>query len=553
MRWQQIQTVAGALSEDAISRASNNRQWDAHIRSQNVTGREVVHGSFIAEDDQMTRDTSWTDSFPYGSPLFEHDFSACENGASSSATARVAGDGLEADALPANIVPSPVQRFVSGQSLPAWEVQSLPIMRPIPFLVDGIETPIERKVFYHYQHVVTDVLLLKTVRNPFVSTLIPRALSGREGYLVDAMIALSASRYQHFLIATGDCGDSAEGGSLEKLKWKRHGKAISQHIQMLDNLNGASSLGLSLSTPDARQLLILTMILYEFSICESNPGLRVARQMHLYAARELVRQIYEDDHYDCIEHDEFDHFLLELFHFHDVCSSFTGQGRMPCIDLHAQTIRGFTTVSSAVLLAEGVRDESLSARHICLLGLHDGLFKSLARVIDLRRRYPQTDTEVPSAELLFEGLEIEDELRSWHYEYGDRSKTLVAESYRLAVFIILWFAMYPGSSLGEEKIQSTVQEGLSLMSLIGANDNAQTCSLLPLFVFGVSATTVEHRELVGKKIRAYHEWARLANIEECLIFLQQYWNSEADMSASQRKWWDWESELQNSTADICLA
>ncbi|EXJ83962.1 hypothetical protein A1O3_04629 [Capronia epimyces CBS 606.96] len=430
--------------------------------------------------------------------------------------------------------------------------RSVSILQPLPFLVDGIQTQAERRVFDHYHKVVTHVLLLKTHSNPLVSILIPLALSqdGNSG-LLDAIICLSASQYQYAVLAAGCGGDTAENAGIQKLKWQRHGRAVKHHIQLLSQLP-KQSLAPESQKSGRQQLLILTMILYQFSLCEGNWS--AGRRMHFNAARELIRQIYQDNSYDPAHHESFDIFVLNWFYFHDVCSSLTSPQDGPCIDLHRRCLNGAGAPLPATSLTMRYQAAHPSQTEVFLIGPHDGLLTILARIIRLHREHPLDEygEQGLDMDVLTEGLAIEADLREWEYTYTDTQSANVAESYRLAAFILLWYTVHPHSPLDNEKVQLAVQEGLKLLEPIGANDSAQTCSLLPLFVFGVSTDSATQRPLIKAKIDRYGSWASIANIIEAGKFLEQWWRAADKMNQTHRRWWDWEVYLKANEIDIFL-
>ncbi|KIW74140.1 hypothetical protein Z517_12550 [Fonsecaea pedrosoi CBS 271.37] len=445
---------------------------------------------------------------------------------------------------------------VSSRAVPTKQVRRPEsfILQSLPFLVNGIQTQAERKIFHHYYKVVSSVLLLETPSNPLVSTLIPLALSQDENNgLLDAIICLSASQYQYALSASGGQRNNAENSGIEKLKWKRHSRAVKQHIQMLSQLSKPSLASDSLQS-NSQQLLILTMILYQFSLCEGSWS--AGRRMHFNAARELIRQIYSDGRYHPPNHDSFNSFVLNWFYFHDICSSLTSRQDGACIDLHRRCLHGAGATSPATALAMRYQTVGLSQPDsMFLIGPSDGLLTILARIINLHREHAPAEygeDQDLDIDVLMEGLAIEADLREWHYDYADTKSANIAECYRLAAFILLWFTIHPHSPLDTEKVQRAVQEGLKLLDPITDNDSAQTCSLLPLFVFGVSTNSKAERSFIEAKIERYGSWASIANIVEAGKFLMQWWRAADKMEPTRRRWWDWEAYLKANEIDIIL-
>ena len=276
--------------------------------------------------------------------------------------------------------------------------------------------------------------------------------------------------------------------------------------------------------------------------------------MHFNAARELIRQIYQDGRYDPDKHGTFDCFVLNWFYFHDVCSSLTSRQDGPCIDFHRGRLNCAGATSPATALANQYRSTNPFQKDIFLIGPDDGLLTILARIIRLHREHPLNENEEEELDIdvLMEGLAVEADLREWNYNYTDTKNANVAECYRLAAFILLWFTVNPSSSLDTPKVQLAVQEGVKLLESVEANDSAQTCSLLPLFVFGVSTNSSAERSLIKAKIDRYGSWASIANIVEAGHFLEQWWRASDKMDQTRRRWWDWEVYLRANEVDIIL-
>ncbi|BDD56804.1 hypothetical protein MPDQ_005671 [Monascus purpureus] len=417
------------------------------------------------------------------------------------------------------------------------------IIKPLPFLVDGIRSPSERKMFYHYHEVLAKVLLLETTINPFVSELIPKALSDNRGsHLLAAILSLSASHYQHLMSMSGAQIREMDQRSIESLKWGSHRKAVQQHAHMLDRVDSDSS--------DLRELFILTMILHQFSLCEGGDSPRWQKLLDI--ARGLVRQLYCDGQYDTREREKLDYFVLDWFYFHDVCSSLTSHGQRPCIDMYSQSLHSSGLTSPAVSLASEYAALRPSGPGIFLIGPRDGLLPIITRIINLRRSSAADRRPISNAEMYTYALRIEEDLRNWNFDYDRPEIAAVAEAYRLSAFLLLWFTIHPHGPLEHEKVKDIVRDGLGLLASVSPEDSAQTCSLLPIFVFAVSTESVEDHDLVRQLIRSYGSWACLGNIMEVETFLQQWWLAAEKINKDKRSWWDWELYLKENGISIAL-
>lgn len=454
---------------------------------------------------------------------------------------------VEAAATPS----SPVSQDVNN--LPATVIVSTALQRilsnPLPFIVDGIQTRTERKLFDYYHKVVTDVLLLKTPRNPLAVALIPKALSDTtHTALLDAIMCLAASQYQRATANTGSNLQATESESVESLKWARHCKAAQHHVQQLGQLSTGSA-NTSRPSADERQLLALTMILYQFSLCESNS--QQTRSVYLSIARELVCQIYKDGVYEPELHNDLDSFILDWFYFHDTCSSLTRPFQVPCIDIHHGTLHRFNLALPASSLARYCKETKQRRDEIVLVGTWDGLLQILSRIIQLRRRSSESSGPA-SVETLTKGIDIEGDLREWEYEYSDPENAIVAQCYRNAAFILLWFTMHPDSSITHAKVQAALASSLELLQDLGHSAHAQTCLLLPLFVFGVSTTRKDFQQLIELKIQRLAEWTALSNISEVVVFLRDWWQYVDSLGGSASSWWDWEVYLVTNGYELVL-
>lgn len=457
--------------------------------------------------------------------------------------------------------------------------------KEIPPLVPGIYTPLERQIFHHYVNVASKNLTLNASegKNPFTTLLIPIALA--DTGLLRLLLGFAASHLGRMQEVNGLSDAHAENRQIQEIKWKYYGDAMqlcSRRIAPMtspapDTAGNVNTERTTTSEKDLDIAFAMTMFMCQFDTCES--GREGVWRMHLNAAREMVRLRYrnkEDDtphnrsvsdqidvqsevvlvepilssraeegksDHNCILDSHVSQFLLDWFFYHDVLASFTLQDEPPMLDIHTRSKK----VSKP---SSGRRDylveyfTSYPATEIFLIGPHDGLLTIIARIINLHQLQEQeegavaelercapkesqiTTTNAVNAEILATALDIYEDLRTWSFSYATVQQEIIGQCYRWSAFILLHSLIYTVPSDQSNGILTTARNELAHnLTRISPTDNAQTCSLFPVFVLGVTAREEAYRDVCRNALNNYYAWCALGNVLEVLEFLEDWWRS----------------------------
>jgi hypothetical protein len=378
--------------------------------------------------------------------------------------------------------------------------------------------------------------------------------------------------------------------------------------------------------------LATTMLLCQWSTCEG--GDQSLWRLHLNASRELVRRKVEGRRgvFDSLS--DTSQMLLEWFFFHDVISSITFPTSPCCIDRHGETVeaRGqsfsaealsciFSRRSVSEILWIGTNDGLLAiiTRTLALrqtagefspISSHDSPCDTAPQLDDstvgtargtsvsVNESGSSVDNTTTNLSLgipdlrhsrrlsnplfgkspntfdlnhFFEALAIEDTLQEWSFNYVTTQQQSVGASYHCAAYILLHFTVYPLCPLDDPKVQSFVESLVQNLCSISETDNAQTCSLLPLFICGVTARKSKDRHLVIQKAHAYSRWSGMGYIDDVIGFLIDWWEEQdriptatskdpsmelSDASSycrsSTSSWWAWQGFMRKRKLQLIL-
>jgi Fungal specific transcription factor domain len=463
-------------------------------------------------------------------------------------------------------------------SSPKQTISRIP--KVIPSLVDGIDTRVERRIFHHYVTVVSRALTLNNVedKNPFTTLLIPLALADRG--LLRLMLSCSASHLNRVQLCDGIESDNAEVQQISEAKWRFYGDALKIYSERIGPITSAQSVRSNFSQKsdedaektDLDAALAMTMFMCQFDTCES--GRDGIWRLHLNAAREIVRLRYENTYptnlspgisfdgahelqarRNIILENSVSQFLLDWYFYHDVMASITDPEKLPSLDIHSYNINAYGATLRSTPLARYYNRPKSS--EIIIIDPHEGFLHLIARIMNLRQRLKDRNSleltpidtfQDLDAEILDAGIAIAEELRTRSFSYCTREQEIVAECDRWAAFILLYATIHPTKGRCPE-IQSALEEGLFYLEQLFPTENAQTCFIFPIFVFGVTAVETVHCQTVKTALDAYNAWSSLGNVEEVKKFLTQKWDQPQNFNDS---WWAWEKEMKDQACFLVL-
>ncbi len=429
----------------------------------------------------------------------------------------------------------------------------------LPSIVEGVDSAIDKRLLHHFTQTVSRILVMvaDAAINPFTQLNVPLALQDRgEWGLLDLILSLSASHLGRLLKGDGSPHTADDLAAVERAKWKHYSRAVTQHAKRLSSLMNSTTPGGGNDFREDQQIdyaMATTMLLCQWSTCEG--GGESNWRIHLSANRDLVRRKFDrppNAQLVCLGATS--QTLLEWFYYHDAIATLTLPQQSCCIDLNTGVVEAFGMSAAATTIA--AQFSSKPIQQVMWVGVNDGLLALICRTLSLRRSNPlansQPDrcdvlsnnsanrsdspvhsmygTESQHAELttsqLLEALSIESALEEWSYEYETPQQSLVGECYRLAAFLLLFYTVNPFSSSSNAKIHNCLDQFTSLLAELSPTDNAITCSLLPLFICGVSATNNTTRCVVRSKIRDYQIWTGFGHVSDVVDFLQEWWEEQ---------------------------
>lgn len=526
-----------------------------------------------------------------------------------------------------DILPCPLLNTSTSPPLP----YASPTSTNFPFVINGIRTASDKRLLHHFVHILSPKLVLHSepTQNPFNTIVLPLALYDEEGWgLFDLMLSFAASHLIRLLTKESEQHHNDEIHHFENIKWSRYGHAIKRHARNLSLvLNPGSNPPGEAHFIDDNQInyaVATTMLLCQWSTCEG--GDQSPWRLHLNASRELVRRKVEGWHGNFEPLSDASQMLLEWFFLHDVISKVTFPGSSCSSDLQRGAVEASGDSAPACSLPTLFSRRPVS--QLLWIGPNDGLLEILARILALRERQdpitprnpsetsphlqdlrvesvcgstggssaggtrdsrisiPPTIRESPrkmsnslfgkpankfDVNQFFEALAIEDSLREWSFNYTSSQQSAVGASYRFAEFIMLHFTVYQACPLDDPKVRSWVESLIQSLGAISETDNAQTCSLFPIFICGVTVKKPEDRTFVIEKAKAYSRWSGMGYIEDVIGFLSDWWDKQDQLDAaaaiSDRSvlpseneelhprapiWWAWENFMRQRELQLIL-
>lgn len=388
------------------------------------------------------------------------------------------------------------------------------ISRALPFLIDGIESDIDRRFLDHFVYGFSRVLtLINDDSNPFKEILLPMATQHRG--LMHSLMCLSGShlsglepeprvierKYHHFHRAIRDLKSnitaSSKGGGEEP-------------ELLVEDPIIASTIALSLNT-----------------ICEGETNGEY--RPHMDAARYLlVTQKPRNE--------KFRQFIVEFFQYHDVSNSITSLDRRPAHLNGDLRLPDFVPHAQAGMF----------------LGVFDGLFNYISEVTRLRDRIRQRHNEgyepAVDYQVLSEAVSIDSAIRAWETSHPPNTPNwALAQLYRQSTWVYLYRTIRP--SRPSEKIARVVDDGLAFLDQLPRDAGAYSIVLMPLFLLGCSAFVPEQRERIQKGFESLKAYSNLRNIQPALTVVEKVWEvMDTDMEDS----WDWEKIIKSMNMDFLI-
>jgi hypothetical protein len=385
--------------------------------------------------------------------------------------------------------------------------------RDLPFLIEGVETDLDRHFLDHFNFHLSRVLTMFTEnKNPFKEVLLPMALRHRG--LMHSVLCLSGS---HLVKADP--------------RPQFHERQIHHFQQACQNLRTDKSMERAISGDETAVIedptVAQTLVLCLRSICagEVNGEYRP----HLDAARHLIKTQISPSA-------EFQSFILEFFVYHDVASSLTS------VDHRTILLNDDFTLPEFMIQPDAG----------ALLGVVDGLFIFLSRIRQLRDKIRERKqmgiAPLVDYQILSEASTIDQAIRSWNYVGEESTPRYVATLlYRQTTWLYLHRTILP--SVPSDNLKEAVDQGLEYLNVLPKDAATQSILLMPLFLMGCAAFEQYQRPPITEAFNGLEEYSNLGNIPYARTVVEKVWEM---MDAGDENSWDWEQIIKNEGWDFLI-
>ena len=395
--------------------------------------------------------------------------------------------------------------------------------RGLPFLVDGIETDVDRRFLDHFVHDLSKLLTLHDgITNPFKDILLPMATQHKG--LMHSLMCLSGL---HLI-------QSDPKPSFDVRQEEHFSSAImiwTADIACAMNIGAVPAQdGLLIEDPTVASTIVNCLI----SICKGSTNGEY--RLYMDSARQLVSNRQS-------ENPTFRNFLFEFFIYHEISNSLTALDRRPLLadEYNDQGLPNF------------LNDPTVQPSNGVVLGVLDGLFSRyitrITELRDLRRKRKKSGREpVVDYQMIEEALTIDASIRAWDPgQEPDTPRWIAAQFYRQCTWIYLWRTIH--TSQPSSKITAVVDDGLEYLRAMAPGDSTQAVVLLPLFILGCAAFQQRQRPHIEAAFETLQEYSNFGNIKPARDVVRRVWEM---MDAGDEKSWDWEVVMKDMNIDLLV-
>ncbi|KAL9121595.1 MAG: hypothetical protein Q9187_001847 [Circinaria calcarea] len=420
----------------------------------------------------------------------------------------------------------PVKRFWEpGNKRRPEEMRrySFTFPRCLPFLVDGIETDIDRRFLDHFVFELSGVLTIHDDdSNPFKDLLLPMAT--QHSGLMHSLMALSGSH----IIAKEPNPD------FKNRQLYHYSIAISTlNATIRSAIEGdQEASNLLVEDPAVASTIVHCLI----SICSgsTNGDYRI----HMNGARSLIAK--RDKRKS--KNPEFQRFIMEFFMYHNVMNSLTSLDRRP-ISFDDDDDRSLPSFLIQPALQPGAG---------LMVGVLEGLFKYITRITVLRdsvrRRIGAGLEPAVVYESLSQAVLIDAGIRDWDPKQETNTPLWVAaQLYRQCTWVYLYRTIQ--ASRPSAKICAAVDDGLDYLRVLTPTESVQCVLLLPIFLLGCAAFEKRQRPDLETAFDNLQAYSNLGNIRPARQVVRRVWEM---MDNGDDKSWDWEGIMASMDIDLLV-
>lgn len=398
---------------------------------------------------------------------------------------------------------------------------SFTIPRGLPFLVDGIETDIDRRFLNHFVYELSQVLTLHdNTSNPFKDILLPMATQHKG--LMHSLMALSGSH----IIQTEPKDELNER--------QQHHSDIAVTILLADitkaNQGDRDEDGtLIVEDPTIASTIVQCLL------CISEGLTNGEYRAPLEAARLLITDRKS-------KNPEFQQFIWEFFTYHDVSNSMTSLARQPVRNNSADD----------QYLPDFVFQNATQPRVGVLVGVLDGLYKYLKRITalrdNIRARKDAGLQPVVLYEYLSQAVDIDAAIHNWESNQEPQTpRWIAAELFRQCTWVYLYRTIQ--ASKPNPNLCSAVDSALDYLRLLPPQESTTCLLLLPLFILGCAAFEPRQRPDLEDGFDNLQAYSNLGNIKPARQIVRRVWEM---MDVGDERSWDWETIMADMGIDLLV-
>lgn len=379
--------------------------------------------------------------------------------------------------------------------------------RSLPSLIDGIETPVDRRFLDHYAFTLSRLLtLVKDDTNPHKSIILPMAMHSQG--LMHAVLSLAGAHL------SGLTSDQALHERSEYHFWEcvsRLRSDILSHEIPQDEIEPT--------------VIASTLTLCLKCICEGQTNGEYRH--HMDAARRLLAAREPRDR-------EFAKFAIEFFQYNDISNSLTSLDRRPMAP-----VQGMHSKATAELVVPGF-----------YIGIEDGLYNQVNATTSLRdeiRLRLQKGQKPPvDYEMMTRAMEIDEAIREWSPPYPPGTEYWFAgQVYRQTLWVYLYRTIYIVDK--RDKIIQAVDHGLDYFERLPPDSGANSVLSSPLFLLGCSSFTEPQRERIRRAYAVLKAYIHKRNLDVGLSVMERIWRV---MDTNIAEAWDWQQMIATMGIDF---
>ncbi|KAK4912207.1 hypothetical protein LTR49_019303 [Elasticomyces elasticus] len=392
------------------------------------------------------------------------------------------------------------------------------VPRSLPFLIDGLDTPVRRRLFAHFTQKTAWVLTVSDLGyNPFMETYVPQSL--HDLTLLESLLCLAASHLSRMQASLDSEVDTEKRMLLEAAEESQETQLEKLALAQDDD-----------QTSSRKSLLVSLLLLCVYEISEGAGD--ICWRIRLDSARRLLRPTQALSINLTAEP-----FLLEFFIYHDALATATA----PSTHIVPECNEEFWVSLSS----------SRQSNSTHMIGAYDGLLRMVTKLSNLQDRISSSGQL--DGMLIGEANDLWVELDQWQPSECDddpaesSGRQPLCQAYQSALFVWLFALMYP-DRITSDRLQQAVEHGIGHLSRM-QTPGGLTLSLFPAFVLGFACVHTKTREQVSGIFQKLLGFSSFGNVRLAWDMLQRWW---ADYDSGACELWNWKRYLESQETSLPL-